>query len=108
MTQNRNVQLAPSLIAPAIADLATRTGAEESEIRVVKALPVMWNDGSVGCPEPGLAYTRALVSGMWALLEHQGRYYSYHAAGTRGFRLCERARPGPDDAPPHGRVNTEV
>ena len=102
------VQLASSILAPAIADLAARTGAEKSDIIVRRAMPVVWNDGAVGCPEPGLNYTQALVLGYWAVLEYGGRYYSYHAAGQRRFRLCERARVGPDDAPPHGRYNDAV
>ena len=102
------VQLAASILAPAIADLAARTGTAENRIIVRRAMPVVWNDGSVGCPEPGMAYTQAVVPGYWALLEHDGRYYSYHAASGSGFRLCERAMLGPDDAPPHGRYNDDV
>ncbi len=102
------VQLASSILAPAIADLAARTGAGTGDIVVRRAMPVVWNDGAVGCPKPGLSYTQALVPGYWAVLEYDGRYYSYHAAGQRQFRLCERARVTPDDAPPHGRYNDAV
>lgn len=104
----RRVQLAEILIAPAIADLAQRLDVDADDIDVVQALPVIWNDGSVGCPEPDRAYTQAIVPGMWVLLGHGGHNYSYHAAGIRGFRLCEAADVGPHAAPPHGRINDEV
>lgn len=102
------VQLASTILKPAIADLANRTGAPTGAIVVRRAMPVIWNDGAVGCPEPGLAYTEAVVPGYWVLLEHDSRYYSYHATGDRRFRLCESARLSPDDPPPHGRYNEAV
>ena len=102
------IQLADNILAPAVADLARRTGADKHEILVRRAMPVVWNDGAAGCPQPGVAYTQALVPGYWALLEYDGRYYSYHAAGRNVFRLCKSARVGPDDAPPHGRYDDTV
>jgi hypothetical protein len=29
----------------------------------------VWNDGSLGCPEPGMMYTQALVNGYWLIIE---------------------------------------
>lgn len=76
-------------VAAAIADLAARLGVAESEITVVSHRSVTWSDGSIGCPEPGMMYTQALVEGSLTILEVDGTEYSYHAAdGDRPF-LCE-------------------
>lgn len=102
------IELSASTIAPAIADLARRVGAAEADIRVLRAIPVIWNNGALGCPQPGQSYTQALAPGYWVVLEHQGRLYSYNAGQKAHFRLCETARPDPAGTPPHGRYNTEV
>jgi hypothetical protein len=39
------------------------------DARVVEARPVTWSDGALGCPEPGMMYTQALVDGYRIILE---------------------------------------
>lgn len=75
-----------------LADLETRTGAGRSEVTVKRAESVQWNDGSLGCPEPGQAYMQVLVSGYWIVLEHDGRHYDYRASERGFFRLCPNPR----------------
>jgi len=79
----------PSLVASIKQDLIDRTGATESAITVVRSEEVIWNDGSLGCPEPGEMYTQALVNGFWVVLEHDGTQYDYRANEKGFFRLCE-------------------
>jgi hypothetical protein len=77
------------ILAAILADLAGRLGVSADEIQVVRGESVVWNDGSLGCPEPGMMYTQALVDGYWVVLEQGGQTYDYRAT-TRGyFRLCE-------------------
>ncbi|MGH8944780.1 MAG: hypothetical protein ACRDVL_01355, partial [Acidimicrobiia bacterium] len=46
------------------ADLAAHLGVEVDRIEVSLVEEVVWRDGSIGCPEPGMAYTQALVEGL--------------------------------------------
>lgn len=72
----------------AIADLVTRTGASPDDIEVRVAETVTWNDGSLGCPEPGQMYTQALVPGLRVVLLLDDVEYSYHAADGRALFYC--------------------
>ena len=70
------------------ADLAKRLGIGAGEVTVVSSTEVTWSDGSLGCPEPGMNYTQALVEGWRTILEAGGKQYHYHSAGTRTPFLC--------------------
>jgi hypothetical protein len=54
---------------------------------------VTWNDGSIGCPQPGVSYTQALVEGARVTLLHEGTTYAYHQGGDDLF-LCEEPAEG--------------
>lgn len=76
------------------ADLASRLNVGQGEIAVTTAQSVVWNDGSLGCPEPGMFYTQALVDGYFVVLTVGETSYNYHASQNGYFLLCERAAPG--------------
>ncbi len=78
-----------TLVQQAVADLAARLGVSASEIEVVSAEAVTWNDGSLGCPQPGMAYIQVLIDGFRVILKHGDRLYDYHA-GPSSIFLCER------------------
>ena len=82
-------------IKDAVMDLASRTGVAADTIIVREARSVNWGSGAVGCPEPGMNYTQAMVPGLLLLLEADGTIYHFH--GRRGSSLfyCpdERAEP---------------
>ncbi len=80
----------------AVADLAARQGVEATAITVVSTDEVTWRDGSMGCPEPGMNYTQALVPGIRVILELDGVRYEYHSGGGRSMFLCEKP-PQPAD-----------
>ncbi|MGW7683174.1 hypothetical protein ACWGID_20740 [Kribbella sp. NPDC054772] len=71
------------------ADLAKRLGVAAAEVTVVSSEEVTWPDGSLGCPEPGMRYTQALVPGNRTILEAGGKQYQYHSGGHRAPFLCE-------------------
>ena len=77
-----NRQGTPEELA-ALADLAAREGVDPATITVVSTDEVTWRDGSLGCPEPGMNYTQALVPGVRVVLELDGVRYEYHAGGRR-------------------------
>lgn len=81
-------------VESAMADLAERTGAEPAEIRLVSFEHVTWNDGSLGCPEPGKMYTQALVEGSRTVLGVDDQTYDYHASRDADPFLCEQPRVG--------------
>jgi hypothetical protein len=77
-------------VAAARADLRNRvTTLKDENIRLLSAEEVTWNDGSLGCPEPGMMYTMALVPGYRIVLEADGQTYNYHGAKDRPPRLCQ-------------------
>ena len=57
---------------------------------MISAEAVVWPDGSLGCPQPGMAYTQVLVEGAKILLWAEGRTWPYHAGGERPPFLCEQ------------------
>ena len=83
----------------AVADLMDRLGVARHEIEVVSVAAVTWRDGSLGCPEPGRAYTQALVAGNRMVLAVAGAEYAYHSGRGREPFYCppERAEDPPPD-----------
>jgi hypothetical protein len=70
-------------------DLASRTGASSGEIIVLRDQAMVFNDGSLGCPQPGMFYTQATVAGYWVVLELGQVEYDYRATKNGFFILCE-------------------
>jgi hypothetical protein len=74
-------------------DLAGKTSTSIRDIVLIQSQAVVWNDGSFGCPQPGVLYTQALVNGYWIILEVAGQRFDYRAANTGYFFLCENGLP---------------
>lgn len=74
------------------ADAARRSGAPLEQITVVAAESVTWNDGSLGCPQPDLLYTQALVPGYRIRLRGPGQSFYYHASARGELVLCPPGR----------------
>ncbi len=83
-----------AVLASIIEDAAHRTGADPATARIVRAEAVTWSDGSLGCPEPGMFYTQALVDGYWIVVELGGQTLDYRVGAHGAFRLCEVPAPG--------------
>jgi hypothetical protein len=78
-----------ALLADIMADAAERAGLPAGELEVVAAEAVTFNDGSLGCPQPGMAYTQALVDGYHVVIGTPNGELDYRAAQTGGFRFCD-------------------
>ena len=78
------------LVDQAVADLASRLKVDASKIDTVSAQAVSWPDGSLGCPQPGMAYTQVMVDGSQIQLSVNGTTYSYHSGGSRAPFLCQK------------------
>ena len=88
-------------VRTAIDDLAAREGIDIAEISVFRAEPVTWSDGSLGCPQPDMMYTQALVDGMFIQLQVGDTYFNYHSGGNQDPFLCEGAATvAPGELPP--------
>ncbi len=83
------------LLDVVLADLQERTGVAIEGVEVVESLSVVWNDGSLGCPQPGMMYTQALEPGYQVRLVANGQEYDYHLSERGFFVLCENAPPRP-------------
>jgi len=83
---------AASLVKQAQDDLAQRLGVPLDQIAVVSVSEVVWPDGSLGCPQPGLVYTQATMPGYQIILSTAALQYDYHADMRRAF-LCESRTP---------------
>ena len=80
-----------SIVAAAKQDAVAR-GLPAQDITVQSAQRVTWRDGSLGCPEPQMQYTQALVPGWRVILRVGDLTYDYHAATNGQVFLCPRER----------------
>jgi len=93
----------PQAILEAILKEATASAkVGRDQLVVVRAESVVWNDGSLGSPEPGMMYTQALVNGYWILIEAAGRTYDFRVGSGGSFRLCPAGQGHP---PSQARTN---
>lgn len=81
------------LLDAIVAEAADRAGVTAQEIEVTAAEQVTWSDGSLGCPEEGMAYTQALVPGYRVVLEAGGDQLNFHSSESGDFRFCEDPQP---------------
>jgi hypothetical protein len=77
------------LLDAILADAAARSALEPEAFTVVRAESVTWNDGSLGCPRPGMMYTQGPVHGYWVVLQHGDQTFDYRAGESGFFFLCE-------------------
>ncbi len=82
------------LLQSILDDLEERKGIGREEITIQRAEAVVWRDGSLGCPQPGMMYLQVLTPGYLVVLEVGDDMYNYHAAQSGQFVLCERSLPG--------------
>ncbi len=80
--------LPASITDPIVADAATRLGVDPSAVTIVEAKAETFPDGSLGCPEPGMMYTQALVDGYQVIVEANGTQLDYRGSAPGRFRIC--------------------
>ena len=77
------------LVDEAIDDLARRLAIDRAGIAVIEVRAMVWPDGSLGCPRPGMMYPQVQQDGILIRLRAQEREFSHHGGGTRRPFLCE-------------------
>lgn len=70
-----------------VADLEAR--GVTTEPKLVSATSVTWDSGALGCPQPGMSYTQALVDGMQVIVEADGKTYDFRFGRGDSPVLCE-------------------
>lgn len=78
----------PDVVERARSHLAAALGCAPADIVVETVEPVVWNDGALGCPQPGVMYTQATVAGYKVTLTHDGQRYWYHTDRRRNVVPC--------------------
>jgi hypothetical protein len=94
-------QVPEAILGPILKEAAKLATVPREQLVVVRAESVVWNDGSLGCPEPGMEYAQALVNGYWVVIKAAGKVYDFRAGRDGSFRLCPEGRghpPLPSDA----------
>ena len=69
-----------AMVQLALADAARRSRRDASTLKVAAAEAVTWPDGAVGCAQPGMQYTQALVPGFRIRIEAGAQILEYHAS----------------------------
>lgn len=91
-TMNQVDERLEPLAAEAASDLARRLEIDKSEVEVAEALFVTWPNSALGCPEPDMMYTQALVPGYRIRLVASGNSYHYHGARDKPPFYCPTER----------------
>jgi hypothetical protein len=76
-----------------LSDAEQRTGVKRGAMTVIRAEAVIWNDGSLGCPQPGVAYVQVLMEGFWVVVRAGDNDYDYRATANGYFSLCTHPKP---------------
>ena len=88
-----------TLIEKAKKDLAQRLSIPIGKIDLKETRKVVWADGSLGCPKPGMMYTQALIEGYLIRLDVEGRVYEYHTNRNTNIVYCSNPKSPPSSAP---------
>ncbi len=95
-----SIDLAPSpdasdqVINAARAALATYLGVAENTLTLVSTTPQEWSDGALGCPDPALGYTQAIVPGYLLVFRDDGQDYAIHTSvDAMPLILCQNGMP---------------
>ena len=80
-----------TLLDDIVADAAERSGLDRAALVLSQDQAVVWPDGSLGCPQPGMMYTQALVEGYHILIQAGEDVLDYRATQRGSFVLCEHA-----------------
>jgi hypothetical protein len=70
--------------------LAQKLGIPVEQIALSEVKPVVWRDGSLGCPKPAIDYIQVETPGFNILLEAAGQTYNYHTNQSNRFVMCNR------------------
>jgi hypothetical protein len=82
-----------ALLATIVADAAGLAGVDPADVIVVSTEAVTWNDGSLGCPKPGVMYIQQIIQGYRVVVEAGGQRFDYRAGSSGEPKRCEGSLP---------------
>lgn len=88
------------LMSQILDDAVVQSGTAREAIAITLIESVVWRDGALGCPEPGMMYTQALVDGYRILLDASGKTMTYHTSGGDYFVYCNPTKTKPQQPLP--------
>jgi hypothetical protein len=96
------------LITLAVVDAASRFAVEAQEVAVVSVEEVVWPNGAVGCPRPGMSYSQVAIDGLRIVVEVSGVEYAYHSGGRVDPFLCEHGVTSSSSGEPDDPMETST
>jgi hypothetical protein len=94
-----NAAQAQTIIENARQDLAKRLSLAATDIQLVSAVPVIWPDASLGCPQPDMIYAQMQTPGYLIKLNAADKLYEYHTDKGENMVECENGVPAASGAP---------
>jgi hypothetical protein len=88
-------QMPEAILRPILDEAAKLANVPRQQLVIVRAEAVVWNDGSLGCPEPKMEYAQTLVNGYWIVIKAAENTYDFRAGRDANFRLCPEGRGDP-------------
>jgi hypothetical protein len=98
-TSPLQAKIPQGILEPILDKAAELAKVGREQLVMVRAEPVVWNDGSLGCPEPGMMYTQALVNGYWVIIDAAGQTYDFRVDRSGRFQLCPQGQGQPPSQP---------
>ena len=81
-----------SLVNGAKEDLVRLLSIDPSQIELLEVNSVVWPDTSLGCPQPGMAYTQVQRDGALMRFDVESTIYEYHSGADRPPFLCRKSK----------------
>lgn len=89
----QNVRIPSHIRDRIVADVQSALNARTTDVLFNTAEQVEWPDGSLGCPQPGMEYTQAIVPGYRIEVAVHGEVMDYRASNDGFVVRCESRRP---------------
>ena len=83
-----------AILSAAILEAAREASVAPVDVVVVSAEQQTWNDGSLGCPKPGFAYTQQIVDGYHVVVKAGDQTLDYRFGQGAEPVLCVTGAPG--------------
>ena len=90
-----------------VADAARRFQVAESAVVLARAEQVTWGDGSLGCPQPGMSYTQALVPGYRVTASTSAGQMLYHTDMRGNVVTCAQGGKAVGHPSPQGGAGNQ-
>jgi hypothetical protein len=75
----------------AVQDLASRLAVPPERIEFLELKSMLWPNGGLGCPRPGMMYPQVQQDGYLIRLRAGKREFEYHGGARRGPFLCDQS-----------------